>query len=50
MESSGESGRIQVSEAIYEKLKDSFSFEKRGKINIKGKGEMQTYFVNHTQR
>ncbi len=45
MESSGEPGRIQVTEATYERIKDQYIFEKRGKIPIKGKGEMMTYWL-----
>ncbi|WP_254174276.1 adenylate/guanylate cyclase domain-containing protein [Planktothrix pseudagardhii] len=45
MESSGEPGRIQVTEATYERIKDQYHFEKRGKISIKGKGEMTTYWL-----
>jgi len=45
MESSGKEGSIQVSEAVYERLKDDFALEKRGTIEIKGKGAMDTYFL-----
>ncbi|MGL5066052.1 MAG: adenylate/guanylate cyclase domain-containing protein [Microcoleus sp.] len=45
MESSGIPGKIQVTEAVYERLKDKFSFEKRGVIDVKGKGEMITYLL-----
>jgi class 3 adenylate cyclase len=45
MESSGESGAIHVTEAIYDGLKERYLFEDRGFINIKGKGDMQTYFL-----
>ncbi len=43
MESSGEPGQIQASDVVYQKLKDIFAFAKRGRIEIKGKGEMVTY-------
>ncbi|NND77886.1 MAG: hypothetical protein HKN39_06855, partial [Flavobacteriales bacterium] len=48
MESNGEVGRVNISQATYEILKDdtSFSFENRGKIEAKGKGEMEMYFVS----
>lgn len=46
MESHGSPGRIHVSEVAYEKLKDKFIFEPRGTIQVKGKGEMDTYFLN----
>jgi len=45
MESQGEPGRIQVSAATYERLKDRFLFEERGAIRVKGKGEMTTYWL-----
>jgi adenylate cyclase len=45
MESHGIVGEIQVTEATYQKLKDQFKFEKRGLISVKGKGEMNTYFL-----
>ena len=46
MESQGVPGKIQVSEATYQRLKKSFSLEKRGIVDIKGKGRMTTYFLN----
>ena len=50
MESSGLPGKIQVTEAVYERLKDRFKFEQRGLISVKGKGEMLTYWLvgNHS--
>ena len=45
MESSGEPGRIQVAAATYEVLRDRYRFEPRGKIPIKGKGLLATYFL-----
>lgn len=45
MESNGESGKIQVTEAIYERLKDKFVFEQRGMTEVKGKGKMLTYWL-----
>ncbi|WP_409241641.1 adenylate/guanylate cyclase domain-containing protein [Bradyrhizobium sp. CB1015] len=45
MESTGIPGQIQVTDKAYEGLKDDFSFERRGPIDIKGKGEMQTWFL-----
>ena len=44
MESSGEAGRIHVSEAFANALKDAH-IEPRGTIDIKGKGSMQTYWL-----
>ena len=45
MESHGLPGCIQVTAATYHCLKDKFTFEERGLINIKGKGEMMTYLL-----
>ena len=45
MESSGSPGVIQVAPTTYELLKMSFKFEKRGRLPIKGKGDMETYFL-----
>ncbi len=45
MESNGESGKIQVTAAIYEGLKDKFVFEQRGMTEVKGKGKMLTYWL-----
>jgi adenylate cyclase len=48
MESSGEVGRVNVSETTYKLLKDDVSlrFTFRGKVEAKGKGEMEMYFVD----
>src|SRR5205085_673683 len=45
MESHSVPGRIQVTAATYERLRDKYVFEERGPITIKGKGEMLTYFL-----
>ncbi len=45
MESHGEPGRIQITEATYNLLKEQYDFESRGQLEIKGKGLMSTYFV-----
>lgn len=45
MESHGVPGVIQVSEAVKERLHDSFQFQERGLIDIKGKGPMRTFFL-----
>ncbi|MCC3407406.1 MAG: response regulator [Microcoleus sp. PH2017_10_PVI_O_A] len=45
MESNGIPGEIQVTAAVYERLKDKFSFKMRGAIEIKGKGEMMAYLL-----
>jgi len=45
MESHGLPGRIQVTSAIYERLQDKYLLQSRGTIEVKGKGEMNTYFL-----
>jgi len=45
MESHGVEGRIQVTEDVYVKLNGNYMFEDRGIVTIKGKGDMQTYFL-----
>jgi adenylate cyclase len=45
MESHGLPGRIQVSAEVHRRLETSFIFEARGRIAIKGKGELSTYFL-----
>jgi len=46
MESSGVAGRINISGATYEMIKDFFVCEYRGKVAAKNKGEIDMYFVN----
>jgi len=50
MESLGVPGKIQVTEETYERLKHRYSFEKRGEIQVKGKGMMTTYWLTGTDR
>ncbi|MBE9114699.1 PAS domain S-box protein [Lusitaniella coriacea LEGE 07157] len=45
MESYGIAGKIQVTEATYQRLQHRYAFEKRGIIDVKGKGEMTTYWL-----
>ena len=45
MESHGIAGGIQVTSATYELLKEQYSFWHRGKIYIKGRGELDTYML-----
>ncbi len=45
MESHSLPGRIQVSEPVYNRLRDKFRFEPRGTIEVKGIGPMSTYFL-----
>ena len=46
MESHGVSGRIQVTDLTRQRLGESFTFEERGAIEIKGKGAMRTWFLD----
>ena len=46
MESHGAPGRIQVSEATYEQIKDHYRFEQRGWVDVKGRGKMMTYWLD----
>jgi len=48
MESNSEPMRINVSENTYHLLKDKFSFIDRPILEVKGKGSMKMYFLQHT--
>ncbi len=45
MESHGIAGKIQVTDATYERLHHRYTFESRGSIQVKGKGDMVTYLL-----
>ena len=45
MESHGEPGRIQVTKAAKEELDDAYEFEPRGTVEVKGLGEVETWFL-----
>ena len=45
MESHGTSGRIQITRATKELLEDEFVCEPRGTIPVKGKGEMEAWYL-----
>ena len=45
MESQGTPGKIQITNETYELLKDEFMCERRGTILVKGKGEMETWYL-----
>jgi class 3 adenylate cyclase len=47
MESCSDTGRVNISEATFNMLKGDpqFDFESRGNIKVKGKGEMEMWFV-----
>jgi class 3 adenylate cyclase len=46
MQSHGIPDRIQVTAATYEQLRNKYQLEERGLIDVKGRGEMRTYFLN----
>jgi adenylate cyclase len=46
MESHGTAGRIHLSESTRQALIQPFALEHRGVIEVKGKGEMSTWFLN----
>ncbi|MEG5062886.1 adenylate/guanylate cyclase domain-containing protein [Microcoleus sp. B3-A4] len=45
MESHGKPGYIQVTDATYLKLQNKYLLEPRGTIEVKGRGEMMTYWL-----
>jgi guanylate cyclase len=45
MESHGAAGRIQITRATYELLADEFVCEPRGTIVVKGKGEIEVWYL-----
>jgi class 3 adenylate cyclase len=46
LESHGAPGRVHVSDAVFQRLQGRFSFDPRGSIELKGRGPMQTYFLD----
>jgi adenylate cyclase len=45
MESQGVPGKIQITEATYQLLKNDFDCDLQGPVMVKGKGEMKTWFL-----
>lgn len=45
MESQGVPDRIQISRRTYDLIKDEFACTRRGMVDIKGKGPMETWFL-----
>tara|TARA_R110001632_G_scaffold99995_1_gene206896 strand:- start:1911 stop:3143 length:1233 start_codon:yes stop_codon:yes gene_type:complete len=48
MESLGEPGKINISESTYQLIKNDISCETREKIQAKGKGELEMYFIKYS--
>lgn len=46
MESSGEPGKVNISAAVYERIKDHYHCAYRGKVYAKNIGEIDMYFVD----
>jgi len=49
MESHGQPGRVHVTASTYALIKDEFVCEPRGSIEVKGKGEMETWWVTSSR-
>jgi adenylate cyclase len=47
MESNGEPGKVNISSATYEWIKDYYECSYRGKISAKNIGEIDMYFIEH---
>ena len=45
MEAGGIPDSIQVTQAVYERLKNQFAFEPRGSIEVKGKGSVEAWLL-----
>jgi adenylate cyclase len=46
MESAGEVGQVNLSQATYELVRDKFDISLRGSFEVKGKGKISMYFAN----
>jgi class 3 adenylate cyclase len=46
MEQASETGRINISDETFQLAQHNFSFEPRGSVRVKGKGEIKMHFVN----
>ncbi len=45
METQGEPGKIQVTQAVYNVLREEFDLDPRGELEVKGRGLMPTYWL-----
>ena len=50
MEVSGTTGKINISHATYELVKDFFECEYRGEVDAKNKGKIKMYFINRIKK
>ncbi|MBL0142559.1 MAG: hypothetical protein IPP91_10795 [Betaproteobacteria bacterium] len=50
MESAGEIGRVNISAYTYDLIREEFDCEYRGKVDAKGKGQIDMYFVTGSRR
>ncbi|MFT6717255.1 MAG: class 3 adenylate cyclase/predicted metal-dependent HD superfamily phosphohydrolase [Saprospiraceae bacterium] len=50
MEGSGEAGKINISEATFNQVKQYFDCEYRGKFPVKNKGKIDMYYVKRIKR
>ncbi len=46
MEQNSEAGKINISQTTYELVKDKFTCEYRGEVEVKGKGVMKMYYIS----
>jgi len=49
MESNGAVGKVNISKTTYLLVKNDFNCEYRGKIEVKGKGEVEMYFIEREE-
>lgn len=49
MESSGEVGKVNISETTYQLVMGQFACEARGEVEAKGKGKVKMYFVERVE-
>jgi len=50
MESHGIPDSIQVTRPVFEKIRDHYNFEERGRIDVKGKGAVETWVLHSNMR
>lgn len=47
MESHGIPDAVQVTRPVFEKMREKYTFEERGAIEVKGKGAIETWILHH---